>query len=78
MPPSPDILSVPFSGHTTAMDPLTLYTQVFLLLVAEMALFMLLVLPMPFAMKRRMFTYVIPPTRKRRHSGSLDCHRITR
>ncbi|KAI1179102.1 B-cell receptor-associated protein 31-like-domain-containing protein [Nemania sp. FL0916] len=34
------------------------YTLVFLLLVAEMALFMLLVIPMPFAVKRRMFTYV--------------------
>jgi len=30
--------------------------QVFMLLMAEMALFMLLILPLPFAVKRRMFT----------------------
>lgn len=30
--------------------------QVFLLLVAEMALFMLLVVPMPFGMRRKLFT----------------------
>lgn len=40
------------------LDLLTLYNQVFLLLVAEMGLFMLLVIPMPFTVKRRMFTYV--------------------
>ncbi|KAJ8113216.1 hypothetical protein ONZ43_g5203 [Nemania bipapillata] len=34
------------------------YTLVFLLLVAEMALFMLLVIPMPFTIKRRMFTFL--------------------
>ncbi|KAL2255283.1 hypothetical protein VTK26DRAFT_3687 [Humicola hyalothermophila] len=34
------------------------YTLVFLLLVAEMALFMLLILPLPFAMRRKMFTFI--------------------
>ncbi|KAJ4297044.1 Endoplasmic reticulum transmembrane protein 3 [Collariella sp. IMI 366227] len=34
------------------------YTLVFLLLVAEMALFMLLILPLPFAMRRRLFTFI--------------------
>lgn len=29
-----------------------------MLLVAEMALFMLLIIPIPFTLKRRMFTYV--------------------
>lgn len=35
------------------------HPQVFVLLMAEMALFMLLIVPMPFTIKRRMFTYVI-------------------
>ncbi|KAI2638490.1 B-cell receptor-associated protein 31-like-domain-containing protein [Xylaria nigripes] len=34
------------------------YSLVFMLLVAEMSLFMLLVIPMPFAFKRRMFTFL--------------------
>ncbi|RYP66561.1 hypothetical protein DL771_007714 [Monosporascus sp. 5C6A] len=34
------------------------YTLVFMLLVAEMALFMLLVIPMPFAIRRRIFTFI--------------------
>ncbi|RYP15454.1 hypothetical protein DL767_010321 [Monosporascus sp. MG133] len=34
------------------------YTLVFLLLVAEMALFMLLVIPMPFSIRRRIFTFI--------------------
>ncbi|KAI1743438.1 B-cell receptor-associated protein 31-like-domain-containing protein [Xylaria scruposa] len=34
------------------------YTLVFLLLVAEMSLFMLLVIPMPFTVKRKMFTFL--------------------
>ncbi|KAI0976677.1 B-cell receptor-associated protein 31-like-domain-containing protein [Xylaria arbuscula] len=34
------------------------YTLVFLLLVAEMTLFMLLVIPMPFTLKRKMFTFL--------------------
>ncbi|KAI1749669.1 B-cell receptor-associated protein 31-like-domain-containing protein [Xylaria castorea] len=34
------------------------YTLVFMLLVAEMTLFMLLVLPMPFTVKRKMFTFL--------------------
>lgn len=29
-----------------------------MLLMAEMALFMLLIVPMPFSLKRRVFTYV--------------------
>lgn len=32
-----------------------------MLLVAEMALFMLLIIPIPFTLKRRMFTYVPNP-----------------
>ena len=31
-----------------------------MLLVLEMALFMLLMVPMPFRMKRKLFTYVLP------------------
>lgn len=34
------------------------YTLVFLLLVAEMALFMLLVVPLPFSLRRRIFTFI--------------------
>ncbi|ROV99267.1 hypothetical protein VSDG_03865 [Cytospora chrysosperma] len=34
------------------------YTLVFMLLMAEMALFMFLILPMPFTIKRRMFTFI--------------------
>jgi len=34
------------------------YTLVFLLLVAEMALFMLLIMPLPFAMRRKVFTFI--------------------
>ncbi|KAI0190975.1 B-cell receptor-associated 31-like protein [Xylaria flabelliformis] len=34
------------------------YTLVFMLLVAEMSLFMLLVVPMPFTLKRKMFTFL--------------------
>lgn len=33
------------------------YTLVFLLLVAEMGLFMLLIVPLPFTLRRKMFTY---------------------
>lgn len=33
------------------------YTLVFLLLVAEMGLFMLLIVPLPFTVRRKMFTY---------------------
>jgi hypothetical protein len=49
------------SDTTIAMNLLTIPNQVFLLLVAEMALFMLLVIPMPFTVKRKMFTYVLDP-----------------
>ena len=41
------------------IDMLMWDNQVFLLLVAEMALFMLLVIPLPFSLRRRIFTYVI-------------------
>ncbi|KAH8179382.1 b-cell receptor-associated protein 31-like domain-containing protein [Sarocladium implicatum] len=34
------------------------YTLVFVLLVLEMALFMMLILPMPFGMKRKIFTFI--------------------
>jgi len=34
------------------------YTLVFVLLMAEMALFMLLVIPLPFSIKRKMFTFL--------------------
>ncbi|KAI3555875.1 hypothetical protein CABS03_10250 [Colletotrichum abscissum] len=37
------------------------YTLVFMLLMAEMGLFMLLLVPLPFAVKRKLFTYVPPP-----------------
>ncbi|KAK3393758.1 B-cell receptor-associated protein 31-like-domain-containing protein [Podospora didyma] len=34
------------------------YTLVFMLLMAEMALFMFLVIPLPFAARRKMFTFI--------------------
>ncbi|TVY18924.1 hypothetical protein LARI1_G003745 [Lachnellula arida] len=34
------------------------YSLVFLLLVAEMALFMLLIVPLPFTIRRKMFTFM--------------------
>ncbi|KAF7560912.1 hypothetical protein G7046_g3245 [Stylonectria norvegica] len=34
------------------------YTLVFVLLVLEMALFMLLIVPLPFSLKRRIFTFI--------------------
>ncbi|KAG8159585.1 hypothetical protein KVR01_010222 [Diaporthe batatas] len=34
------------------------YTLVFMLLMAEMGLFMLLIVPMPFSLKRRVFTFI--------------------
>jgi len=34
------------------------YTLVFMLLMAEMGLFMLLILPLPFTVRRRMFTFI--------------------
>ncbi|CAI0648491.1 unnamed protein product [Colletotrichum noveboracense] len=34
------------------------YTLVFMLLMAEMGLFMLLIVPLPFAIKRRLFTFI--------------------
>ncbi|KAH9906558.1 B-cell receptor-associated protein 31-like-domain-containing protein [Xylariomycetidae sp. FL2044] len=34
------------------------YSLVFMLLVAEMTLFMLLIVPMPFSVKRKMFTFL--------------------
>lgn len=34
------------------------YTLVFMLLMAEMALFMFLIIPMPFSLKRRVFTFI--------------------
>jgi len=37
---------------------LTLPIQVFLLLVAEMALFVLLIIPLPFTIRRKMFTFM--------------------
>lgn len=38
---------------------MTLYfTLVFMLLVAEMALFMLLIMPLPFTVKRKIFTFI--------------------
>ena len=40
------------------IDVLTVDDQVFLLLVTEMAVFMLLVIPLPFSLRRRIFTYV--------------------
>jgi hypothetical protein len=54
--------SAPSSFHTlpAMCQPLIFLDQVFLLLVTEMALFMLLVIPMPFTIRRRIFTYVFP------------------
>jgi hypothetical protein len=37
---------------------LTFPKQVFLLLVAEMVLFMLLIVPLPFTIRRKMFTFM--------------------
>ena len=34
------------------------FLQVFLLLVVEMAIFMLLIVPLPFSMKRKLFTFI--------------------
>ncbi|KAG4412835.1 hypothetical protein IFR04_014043, partial [Cadophora malorum] len=34
------------------------YSLVFLLLVAEMTLFMLLIVPLPFTIRRKMFTFI--------------------
>lgn len=42
----------------TAVKMTLYYTLVFMLLMAEMALFMLLIVPLPFTLRRRMFTYV--------------------
>ncbi|KAI2603800.1 B-cell receptor-associated 31-like protein [Hypoxylon fragiforme] len=42
----------------TMMDLLMIDNQVFVLLVAEMSLFMLLVVPMPFTVRRKMFTFL--------------------
>ncbi|KAK3396387.1 B-cell receptor-associated protein 31-like-domain-containing protein [Sordaria brevicollis] len=36
----------------------TLALQVFMLLVAEMSIFMLLIVPLPFAIRRRLFTFI--------------------
>lgn len=41
------------NGRANSFKP-----QVFMLLMAEMALFMFLIVPMPFSLKRRVFTYV--------------------
>ncbi|KAI1762339.1 B-cell receptor-associated 31-like protein [Hypoxylon sp. FL1150] len=40
------------------LDMLIVDNQVFVLLVAEMTLFMLLVVPMPFSVRRKMFTFL--------------------
>ncbi|KAK6582090.1 hypothetical protein PZA11_005787 [Diplocarpon coronariae] len=37
------------------------YSLVFLLLVAEMTLFMLLIVPLPFTIRRKMFTFIESP-----------------
>lgn len=52
--------SPPADHVPLAMNILIVHTQVFLLLVAEMALFMLLVIPLPFTLRRKIFTYVFP------------------
>lgn len=52
----------PFHGRRPSSEPANPWRQVFLLLVAEMALFMLLILPLPFSMRRKMFTYVAADT----------------
>lgn len=35
-----------------------MFKQVFLLLISEMALFMLLILPLPFTWRRTLFTFI--------------------
>jgi hypothetical protein len=44
--------------HGRTRTLLTPPAQVFLLLVSEMALFMLLVVPLPFTIRRKMFTFM--------------------
>jgi len=49
------------SGRASPQWPqakLTICLQVFLLLVAEMTLFMVLIIPLPFTVRRKLFTYV--------------------
>jgi hypothetical protein len=48
------------------------YTLVFLLLVAEMTLFMLLIIPLPFTLRRRMFTYDLYPPLSSGHVPSIE------
>lgn len=55
------LLGASVLGVWSSMVPLTVSNpQVFMLLMAEMALFMFLIIPMPFSLKRRVFTYVPP------------------
>jgi hypothetical protein len=45
------------------------YTLVFALLVLEMGMFMLLIIPLPFNVKRKIFTYVQIPSQKKTPSS---------
>ncbi len=44
------------AAHLGDGADVSFWLQVFVLLMAEMALFMLLIVPLPFAIKRKMFT----------------------
>merc|ERR1711900_147905 len=53
------ILRVPQTKRHKQAAKMTLYySLVFLLLVAEMTLFMLLIVPLPFTIRRKMFTFI--------------------
>ncbi|KJR85920.1 B-cell receptor-associated protein 31-like containing protein [Sporothrix schenckii 1099-18] len=48
------------------------YTMVFMLLMLEMSLFVVLIVPLPFTLKRRIFTYVLPYVQARRLAPFLS------
>lgn len=53
----------PTQHHRTSSTTVKMtlyYTLVFMLLMAEMGLFMLLIVPLPFTVRRKMFTYAVP------------------
>ena len=52
------VSSISSSNALLGLYANTLPQQVFALLMSEMALFMLLILPLPYTMKRRLFTFI--------------------
>lgn len=71
---------------SAAVCLLTELLQVFMLLMTEMALFMGLILPMPFSVRRKIFTYVVPmpplrplllTTRRQLHLGEQARREVT-